>query len=207
MVANRLQEHDEEEEEEEDQEVRKCVRDVGYFRLQKAYCQFLSHSFAFALAAIAEIVPRRKHDARKTIVMDFDAVFASEDECTNYEMFSCAVNFVKEIKEIYGTTVSIVVITARQTIKELRNDLWTVGLTCGPSPDSHIANIMFDTTRIGTAGSKLRNRNILRNHGATIIASIGDNVTDMVSDLETDMYADTLNILLPNIYRHVSLSS
>lgn len=175
-------------------------------RLQAAYCKFLNQSFTFAEKALAEIILRRAADPKKTIIMDFDAVFASEDACTNYEIFTCAVDFVKTIKATYASTVDIVVITARQDISDLEQDLSVVGLTYGlHDPDAHIAQIMYDANMIGTKGSKLRNRRTLRKQGATILASIGDNITDLVSDAETDMYADTLNILLPNIYRHNSL--
>lgn len=184
-------------------ETKNCVRTASDLRLQAAYCQYITQSFKFALDALAEIIPRRMSEPNKTIVMDFDAVFASEDSCTNYEMFTCAVNFVKSVKGTYGNLVRVVIITARQELDDLWNDLWTVGLTYGPT--GMISNIMYDSTFIGTEGSKLRNRRILRDNGATIIASIGDNITDLVCDVETDMYANTLNILLPNIYRHVSL--
>lgn len=182
----------------------KCVRDESYYRLQKAYCRYLTQSFSFAEMAIAELMIKRQNDANKTVIMDFDAVFASEDSCTNYEMFTCAVNFVKDIKERYGKQIFIAIITARQDVSDLVKDLWMVGLTVGKNAMDHITTILYDRTCIGTAGSKLRNRNMLRENGGTIIASIGDNVTDLVSDFETDMYADTLNILLPNIYRQLS---
>lgn len=174
---------------------KKCKKDALYLNMQKAYCKFLHSSYDYAESILEFIMSQKKLKNKKCcIVLDQDATIQSEDDRTNYETFTRAINFIKSTKDKYKDKITIVIITARTSKQGLKKFYKQNGV------GECIEMIMYDIDDIGTLDSKIQNRQLLRDEGYTIIMSIGDNHTDMVPDLETSG-SSTANILLSNLYR------
>ena len=172
-----------------------CKKDAVYLALQKAYCKFLHASYDYADSILDYIMVQKQLRNKKCcIVLDHDSTLVSEDNCTNFETFTRAMNFIKFTKEKYKDEITIAVITARRSSEGLKELYSQHGVS------QHIEVIMYDINGIGTKDSKIQNRNLLRSQGYTIIMSLGDQVTDTVPDSET-FGSKTANILLSNVYR------
>lgn len=176
--------------------------DPAYLKMRKAYCAFIKQSFKFFAANIAYAYHVRESNGRKkAIILDADGVFLGEG-CLVDVYFQCAIDFVKSHHSLYGSALPIFIITARTSKTELVEDLTTKGLTIGPG--KQIERVYYDCKKRGTFVSKTQNRQSVRDLGYQILATCGDNLTDLVSEDETGGYADTVNVLLPNYERHVS---
>lgn len=183
--------------------VTQACDDPLYLKLQQAYHVFIQQSFQFLNENIAYAYQRRQSSGRKqAIIMDADGVFFGEG-CLIDHIFTCAVDFVKAHHAKYGSNLPIFIITARTSKKELQADLSALGLRVGHRKE--IEAILFDGKNSGTDISKLANREAVRKRKFEILASIGDNTTDLVDASETNGYADTINLLLPNFERHLHI--
>lgn len=187
---------------------KRCSADPLYQKLLPRYCAYIRQCFEFAEANIEYNMVKRKKSGRKfALVMDFDGVFMAEGSCLDDEMFSCTISFVQYIHQTYGSTLPIYIITARAVPSAIIKVLSQLGMSVGPGAKNHIRAIFCDDQGVGTAISKLENRNRVRDAGYHILCSIGDNVMDLQTEMETDGYADTINVLLPNVWRQRSLQN
>ena len=185
-----------------------CNIDPHYRKLLPRYCAYIRQCFEFAEANIEyNMIKRKKKGLKFALVMDFDGVFMAEGSCLDNEMFSCTISFVQFIYETYGNSLPIYIITARREPSAIINVLAHVGMSVGPGVKNHIRAVYCDNKNIGTARSKIENRNRVRDAGYNILCTIGDNVLDLQTEQETDGYADTINILLPNVWRQRSLKN
>lgn len=184
-----------------------CGTDPMYRKMLKSYCAYIRQCFDFAKINIEYSMKKRKRQGRFACVMDFDGIFVGEGECLDDEMFTCTAAFVRYIHMTYGSALPIYIITARSRSREAISALGTLGIFVGSREDCQIRAVLCDTHRLGTAQSKLLNRAKVRQDGFDILCSIGDNVLDLQTEDETDGYADTINVLLPNIWRHRSLKT
>lgn len=172
-----------------------CKKDAVYLALQNAYCKFLHASYDYADSILDYMMVQKQLKNKKCcIVLDHDGCLVSEDNCTNFETFTRAMNFIKFTKEKYKDKITIAVITARRSSEGLKELYSQHGVS------QYIEVIMYDINGIGTMDSKIQNRNLLRSQGYTIIMSCGDNTGDIVPDYET-FGSKTANILLSNVYR------
>ena len=185
----------------------KCGDDPIFRKMLNGYCAYIRQCFDFAEVNIQYSMIKRRREGRKfALVMDFDGVFMGEGvDCLNDEMFSCTVAFVRYIHQTYGTSLPIYIITARTRAKGVLTAIKQIGMHVGPHDHCHIRAVFCDEKQLGTAESKIRNRDKVRADGFDILCTIGDNVLDLQTEDETDGYADTINVLLPNIWRHRSL--
>lgn len=164
--------------------------------MQKAYCEFLDSSYDYADSLLDYIMLQNSTQEKNcAIVLDVDATVISENECTSFETFSRAIEFIRDCKAKYGDEITIAIITARQSDEGLRD------IFREHDVDEYITAYLYDINRIGTVESKIRNRSILRKKGYTIVMSIGDGHADLVPDIETGGQSSTANILLSNLYR------
>jgi len=187
---------------------KRCNADPLYQKLLPRYCSYIRQCFEFAEANIEYNMAKRKKSGRKfALVMDFDGVFMAEGSCLNDEMFSCTISFVEFIHQTYGSNLPIYIITARSEPSVIIKVLAQLGMSVGPGAKNHIRAVYCDDRRVGTAISKLENRNRVRDAGYYILCTIGDNVLDLQTEEETDGYADTINVLLPNVWRQKSLQN
>ena len=177
-----------------------CIKDESYKKTLQAYCKYIEQCFDYAQINIEFAMKRRQsQNLPFALVMDFDGIFMAEGDCLGDEMFQCTLAFVQYIHHTYGDRLPIYIVTARITDKDIIKDLATFRVS------KYIKEVLYDKKRQGTKASKLANRDKVRSDGYTILCSIGDNVLDLVTENETDGYADTINVLLPNVWRHRSL--
>lgn len=185
---------------------KKCNADPLYRKMLTSYCAYIRQCFEFAEANIEYNMTKRKKQGRKfALVMDFDGVFMAEGSCLRDEMFSCTISFVQFIHETYGSSLPIYIITARGECSTVLRVLNHIGMSVGSGAKDHIRDVFCDPRGIGTGPSKLENRDKVRAAGYDILCSIGDNVLDLQTEQETSGYADTINVLLPNVWRQRSL--
>lgn len=177
-----------------------------YRKMLKGYCAYIRQCFEFAEINIEYSMAKRRPEGRKfALVMDFDGVFMAEGNCLDDEMFSCTVAFVRYIHQTYGSSLPIYIITARTRAKGVIVAIEQLGMDVGVHDHCHIRAVLCDQKQEGTAESKMRNRDKVRADGFDILCTIGDNVLDLQTEYETDGYSDTINVLLPNVWRHRSL--
>lgn len=179
----------------------KRCRTALYLNYQREYCRYMSATYDMMEATLEYMLQQPKLKKKKcAIVLDIDATVQSEDEFTGREIWTKAINFIKSTKAMYKSKITLFFVTARPSDYGIINDFGERGVTFGKNKD--IEFVYYDDQNIGTMHSKIQNRQIIRDIGYTIIASIGDNITDLVFEDETDGFSRTANFLLPNIYRH-----
>ncbi len=179
----------------------KCVKDAVYLNYQRSYCRFISDTYDHMENTIDYLMQQPIIKKKKcAIVWDIDATISSEDDCTNREIFSRAMNAIKSLKSKYKQKLTMFIITARRSDYGVVEDFGARGITFGKKKD--IEYVYYDHRDIGTVESKIQNRQSVRDQGYTIISAIGDGIYDLVPEHESDGYARTANFLLPNIYRH-----
>ena len=182
---------------------KRCRRTALYLNYQREYCRYMSATYDMMEATLDYMLQQPKLKKKKcAIVLDIDGFLISEDDiCANREIFTRAMNFIIDMKNLYKKKLTIFIITARQSDEGVAEDLNKYGILCGKDQD--IEAVLFDYNQIGTIPSKIDNRKLIRDAGYTIILAGGDNhYSDLVPENETSGFSQTANFLLPNIYRH-----